>query len=271
MTHVTDDSESYDVLYSNFDSPAMRHVRQAAYGEDIGQHSWVLADDLRRDLVRLRLSKTSTLLDLGCGPCGPLAFAVASTQCRAVGVELSASALQAARGLIGAKGLSQLIELRQLDLNQPLPFPDASFACAMSFDVILHLADREATCRGLARVLMPGGRFLFTDAAVLTGGISNEQMRLRSVHGFTKICAESFNERCLERAGFRVVETEDRTPSVISCATGRLKARLAHREELERLETAGHFDRERQYLETVITLAETKSLSRVMYLAERAS
>ena len=64
----------YDALYRDFDSPVMRQFRQDAYGEDIGQHSWVGADEVRADIDRLSLSRTTRLLDLGCGPCGPLTF-----------------------------------------------------------------------------------------------------------------------------------------------------------------------------------------------------
>jgi hypothetical protein len=40
----------YDGIHGEFDSPLMRQIRQEAYGEDIGQHSWVTADELRSDL-----------------------------------------------------------------------------------------------------------------------------------------------------------------------------------------------------------------------------
>ena len=62
----------YESLYQEFESPLMRELRRDAYGEDIGQHSWVTASDLRRDAVRLGISADGLLLDLGCGPCGPL-------------------------------------------------------------------------------------------------------------------------------------------------------------------------------------------------------
>jgi SAM-dependent methyltransferase len=268
--HSAIPDENYDALYRQFDTPVMHQVRQEAYGEDIGQHSWVLAEDLRRDVTRLRLSGASTLLDLGCGPCGPLVFVVASVGCRGTGVELSAAALDAGRARVAAHGLCKVIELHRFDLNESLPLPSASCTAAMSFDVILHLADREAAFRAVARVLIPGGRFLFTDAAVVTGSISSEQVHARSVHGLIQFAAEGFNERCLEQGGFRLLETEDRTTSVMRSATGRLAARLAHREQLEQIEGRDHFEREQRYLETVLRLAETRSLSRVMYLAEVA-
>jgi SAM-dependent methyltransferase len=268
MSNPVDPDKKYDSLFSQSDTPLMRQVCKEAYGEDIGQHSWVVAEELRKDIARLRLSSAATLVDLGCGPCGPLVFVVDAIRCRAAGVELSAPALDAGRARAASHGVEHLLELRQLDLNEPLPFADASFAAAMSLDVILHIADRAALFREVARILAPGGRLLFTDAAVITGSMSSEQVRLRSIHGLTHFAGVGFNERCLEATGFRLLETEDRTASVLRNAAGRLAARLAHKADLERLEGSEDFVRQQEYLETVIGLAESRTLARIMYLAQ---
>src|SRR5258708_4233502 len=85
----------YESLYQKFESPLMRDLRRDAYGEDIGQHSWVTASDLRRDAVRLGISADGLLLDLGCGPCGPLTFLMKSLGCHGIGFDVSAAALSA--------------------------------------------------------------------------------------------------------------------------------------------------------------------------------
>ena len=41
-------ADKYESFYREFDSPLMRKLRREAYGEDIGQHSWVSADELRQ-------------------------------------------------------------------------------------------------------------------------------------------------------------------------------------------------------------------------------
>src|SRR6266481_310018 len=69
----------YDKLYEHFDLPLMRQLRAEAYGQDIGQHSWVTAEELLGDIPKLKLSPESRLLDLGCGPAGPLTYIVAQT------------------------------------------------------------------------------------------------------------------------------------------------------------------------------------------------
>jgi cyclopropane fatty-acyl-phospholipid synthase-like methyltransferase len=258
----------YDAAYESFDSALMRGLRAEAYGEDIGQHSWVTADELRRDIVRLQLEPSSRLLDLGCGPCGPLTFILSSVGCRATGLELSTAAIAVGRTRAATIAVDHLLTLNEADLNERISVPSGSFDAAMSLDVILHLRDRATFFQDVAQALKPAGRFLFTDAGVVTGSISDVEVQRRSAHGFTQFVPPGFNEKMLERAGFRVLETEDRTASVVTNATGRLTARIAHRDELEELGGAADFERERQYLETVIEISRRGAVSRTMYLAE---
>ena len=261
-------ARGYDSFYKEFDSPLMRRLRSEAYGEDIGQHSWVTAEELRADIARLGLSTSSRFLDLGCGPCGPLTFVLCSVGCRGTGTELSASALEVGRARAASLGVDRLATLLEADLNEPIPLPSGYFDAAMSLDVVLHLRDRAAMFQEVARTLVPGRRFLFTDAGVVTGEISDEEVLRRSAHGYTQFAAPGFNERMLERAGFQLLETEDRTASVFRNATGRLAARLAHREELQQVEGVAGFERQQQYLETVIEISRRGAVSRTMYLAE---
>ncbi len=262
---------SYDTPYDEFNSPLKRQLRSEAYGEDIGQHSWVTAEELQEDLAKLNLSRASRFLDLGCGPGGPLAFVVDRVRCQGSGIDVSAKAIAAGSARVASLGLERRVNLREGDLNQPIPFASGSFDAVMSLDVILHLRDRLLAFREVARVLIPAGRFLFTDAGVITGPISDEEIRLRAVHGHTQFVPPGFNEATLELAGFRVMDREDRTASLLKTATGRLNARLGHREELEQLEGSSEFARQQQYLETVIELAQRSALSRWMYLAESRS
>jgi hypothetical protein len=122
--------------------------------------------------------------------------------------------------------------------------------------------------REVARVLVPGGRFLFTDAGVIAGSISNDEVRPRAVYGYTQFVSSDFNGRMLELAGFQLIEHQDRTASLLKNARGRLAARLAHRAELDPIEGSACFDRHQQYLETVVALSQRRALSRMMYLAE---
>ena len=268
MNTTEPERKGYDSCYESFNSPLQKQLRREAYGQDIGQHSWVTADELEQDIPRLGLSRTSRLLDLGCGPGGPLAFIAKLVGCQGSGTDISAHAIAAARVRIASLGLGELITLQVADLRDPIPHASGSFDAVMSMDVVLHLPDRTGFVREVARVLVPGGRFLFTDAGIITGAISDEGVRLRAVHGRNHLVPAGFNERILELAGLRLLESHDRTQSLLKNARGRLTARLGHRAELEKLEGSTAFEREQRYLETVINLSERGSLSRMAYLAE---
>ena len=263
-------ASGYDTLYAAFDSPLMRRVRSEAYGEDIGQHSWVTADELSSDIERLSLTATSRLLDVGCGPCGPLVFTVRATGCAGTGADVSASALVSGAARARASGVQERITLLEADLNLPLPFPNRSFDAIMSLDVVIHLADRKALLEEMARVLVPAGKLLFTDAGVISGPISNEEIRRRSAHGCSQFVPPGCNEALLRVAGFRLIDREDRTASVLLNARGRLRAMDAHRPAIEALEGEEAFAGQQRYLETVVELAERGALARVMYFAESA-
>ena len=269
MAAVTESSaDGYESFYREFDSPLMRQLRREAYGEDIGQHSWVSADELRSDLRRLGLTASSRFLDLGCGPGGPLCFVVSELGCHGTGLELSPSAVQAGRSRAVALGIESLVSVEPCDLNEPLGFEAGSFDAIVSLDVVLHLRDRAGLFREVARLLPAGGKFLFTDAGVITGPVSNEDIRKRSVHGYTQFVVAGCNEGLLAFAGLRLIETEDRTTSVLKNAKGRLAAMQAHRAELEQMSGAPALAGQQDYLETLIDLSERKAVSRVMYLVE---
>ena len=262
-------NDDYESLYEGFESPLMRELRRESYGEDIGQHSWVSAADLRRDIVRLGAPVGGQLLDLGCGPCGPLTFILTSVDSHGIGLDRSAAALAA--GLVRARslGVDTRIKLREADLDGPIPLDSNCIDAVISFDVLLHLRDRLRAFREVSRVLKRGARLLFTDAGVVTGSISNEEVIARSIHGFSQFCSPGFNEKMLEAAGLVLLETEDRTAALIEIATGRFAARLNHQAELERVEGAVGFTRYQKYLQSVISISERGAVSRMMYLAAR--
>lgn len=269
MTSSTNpEHPGYDDFYREFDSQLMQQVRSEAYLRDIGQHSWVTAEELEEDVARLQLTRSSRLLDLGCGPGGPLTFLANLAGCHGLGLDVSAEGIAAARARATSLRLDGLVTWQQADLNKPIPSADDSFDAVMSLDVILHLHDRLAVFREVKRALASGGRFLFTDAGVITGPVSDGEVRFRAAHGYTQFVPPGINERMLEEVGFRLIESSDRTASLLKTALGRLAARLAHRVELEKLEGSTSFERQLKFLETVIGLSERGAVSRMMYLGE---
>lgn len=265
----TPPESGYDRIYSDFDSDLRRQIRAEAYGEDVGQHSWVTAVELDWALSMLALSDASRVLDIGCGPGGPLVFIARRIGCEAVGIDVSGPAIAAARRRVAGAGLEGRVFVRQVDADAPLDFSEASFHAVTAIDVVLHVHDRARLFVDVARLLKPGGRFWFTDAAVVTGAVSNEEIGVRAAQGFTQLVPPGFNEQTLADAGLLLVRVDDRTESLLQNASGRLNARLAHRRQVEELEGADAFDRQQRYLDMVITLARRRAMTRVSYVAER--
>jgi len=264
---MASDEPSYDATYDLFDSPVMSQVRRDVYGRDFGQHSWVTVEELEHHIDTLALAPTSRLLDFGCGPGGPLTFVIERAACFGLGIDVSRPALASARVRITAAGLGERITVVETEAGEPLPAADASIDAAMALDVILHVPDRIAVFREIARVLKPGGRYLFTDAGVLTGPVSVGELMLRAPHGPTQVVPVGVNECLLAQAGFRDITCRDRTDMLAAVASRRLASRQAHRAELEALEGAARFARQLQYLETVAGLAVRGALSRFEYVA----
>jgi SAM-dependent methyltransferase len=58
--------------------------------------------------------------------------------------------------------LQQAVIHAPVDLTQPLPFPDESFDLVLATEVLEHLPSHAPVVQEIARILKPGGHFLFT-------------------------------------------------------------------------------------------------------------
>src|SRR5204862_6670583 len=94
---VEPEGRGYDKLYEEFDSPLWQQLRREAYGEDIGQHSWVTADELQEDISLLKLARPSHFLDLGCRAGGTLTFVVGHLGCQDSRIDVSEQVTAALR------------------------------------------------------------------------------------------------------------------------------------------------------------------------------
>jgi len=95
--------------------------------------------------------------DIGCGG-GLLAEELARLGASVTGVDPSAPSLATARAHAAATGLA--IDYRQ-GSGERLPLPDAWADVACCADVLEHVSDVPAVVREAARILKPGGLFLY--------------------------------------------------------------------------------------------------------------
>lgn len=98
-----------------------------------------------------------SLLDVGSGG-GFLAEAFARMGCRVTGIDLSEESAQTA----DAHARSSSLKIHcQAGAGTALPYADDSFDVVACCDVLEHISDWEGAITEIARVLKPGGLFLF--------------------------------------------------------------------------------------------------------------
>src|SRR5262245_12665829 len=124
----------YDVNYANFHSDLYAGVRRDAFGEDLGQNSWLTAREQDEFLPFLNLAAGRKLLDVACGAGGPALRLAARTGCSVAGVDLHPAAIAAATALAAARGLAGVADFRLADASVPLPFPDESIDAITCID-----------------------------------------------------------------------------------------------------------------------------------------
>jgi SAM-dependent methyltransferase len=261
--------ELYDNVYADFGSAAELAVRREAYGEDLGQSSWLTAAEWLGFADRLGVGTGSDVLEVGSGSGGPAIYLAAACGCRVTGVDINEHGVRNARSLAESRGLSARVGFETVDASRPLPFGENRFDAIVSNDAMCHIAGRAAVLGDWYRVLRPGGRALFTDALVVTGPISHEELATRSSIGYYVFVPPGANERMLREAGFELKAVDDATANAAEVASRWHDARARHREALVSREGAGNFEGLQRFLRCVQTLSSERRLSRFAYLAEK--
>jgi SAM-dependent methyltransferase len=261
----------YGAHYREFAGELYAEVRREAFGEDIGQNSWLTVDELGRFRPWLRLGPSVRLLDVACGSGGPALHLAELAECDVVGIELDDDAVTNGNRVAHEKGLEARAAFVQGDANVRLPFDDASFDAVLCIDAINHFRDRARVFEDWARVLRPGGRLVFTDPVVVTGALGSDELEARASIGYFLFVPPGENERLLAAAGLSVVSVEDTTERLADVAQRRGDARAAHDEALRGVEGDESFDGRQRFFETVALLARERRLSRFVYVAERSA
>ena len=96
-------------------------------------------------------------LDIGCGG-GFLTEEFAALGCQVTGIDPSPASIGAARDHAASRGLH--IDYR-VGSGEHLPIPDSAYGLAYCCDVLEHVSDADRVISETARVLEPGGLYLF--------------------------------------------------------------------------------------------------------------
>jgi 2-polyprenyl-6-hydroxyphenyl methylase / 3-demethylubiquinone-9 3-methyltransferase len=134
-----------------WDEAGFLHALAALNPARFGYMRRILVEELRVELVGL------DVLDIGCGG-GLLAEEFARLGCVVTGVDPSEVSLAAARSHAAGQGLAIAY---QLALGESLPFVDESFDVVYCCDVLEHVDELRRVIAETARVLRPGGTYLY--------------------------------------------------------------------------------------------------------------
>jgi 2-polyprenyl-6-hydroxyphenyl methylase/3-demethylubiquinone-9 3-methyltransferase len=176
------------------------------------------SDDIRwvrtlKNLVPGRLAwfdaridwQRKAVLDLGCAG-GFMAEALAQRGADVTGIDPAAEAINAARAHARKGGLRIGYDV---GVGEALPYADATFDAVVCVDVLEHVADLTMVLAQVARVLRPGGLFMFDTinrnplARLATITIAEDVLRLlpRGTHDPAMFIKPRELQRALQGAG----------------------------------------------------------------------
>ena len=259
----------YDNAYGNYESDGYRLVRIETYGQDLGQTSWVTTEESNKIPDLLGLRRDSSVLEIGCGAGGYALYLAEKVGCRLVGVDINTAGVRNANQLALARGLAARAHFEQCDVSKTLPFEDKTFVAVFSNDVLCHIPGRPEVLREIFRVLRPGGRMLFSDALVVGGLVSHDEIATRSSIGYYVYSPPGENERLMAQAGFGQIRVTDTTDGAARIAQRWHDAREKRKEELVAAEGDINFEGLQRFLSCAQRLMSERRLLRYLYVASK--
>ena len=259
----------YESTYGHFSADVREEIWREVYGRDIGQNSWLTAEELERFAALAGWSRETRLLEIGCGSGGPALFLAQTVGLAVTGLDISAPGIAAAAAQASASALGERVRFLCIDGSGGLPFDDAGFDAVLCIDAINHLPDRAGALAEWRRVLGPSGVVVYTDPVILTGAVTHAELAERSAIGYFLFVPPGENERFLRDAGFELLHVEDVSENEAAISARRMAARERRRDQLMAIEDAATFESTQRFLATVHALASRRALSRFVFIARK--
>ena len=264
---MPDQADLYNTSYGNAGVALYSEARRETYGYDLGQTSWVSAEELAEIPRMLGIDASANVLDIGCGAGGYALHFAETIGCQVTGIDVNKHGIHAGEQSAQAQRLSDRVRFLVHDGSTRLPFPDQAFSAAYSNDAFCHIPNRVGLLRECGRVLKPRGRLLFSDALVVNGALSNEEMSVRSSIGYYIFVPRGENERLIQEAGLILVQSRDTSERAAAISEKWRDARARKTAELVKIEGEENFQGLQRFLDCVHTLTSEKRLARLLYVA----
>ena len=191
------------------------NIHQGYWPDSAGEDTISAASDRLTDLVISKLGPLAgrTVLDVGSGPGRPALGVARATGASVVGIALSRYQIEVATGKAAAENLADRVRFEYADAVD-LPFAADSFDAAWAIESLVHMPDRPAALREIARVLRPGARLVVSDLALHAEPDDEHGQGVLAAFTFGAAISSSIPlvaeyPGLLRDAGFRVVEQLD--------------------------------------------------------------
>ena len=182
------------------------------------------------------------VLDIGSGYGGAARYLADTFGCEVTALNLSEKENERNRELNKERGLSDNITVVDGSF-EAIPADDESFDIIWSQDAILHSGYREKVLQEVARVLKPGGRFVFTDP-MQSDDCPNGVLQsiLDRIH-LSTLGSPKFYRDNLSALGMTEVSFEEHTQQLINHYSSVLQETKNRQHELENAVTPEYIER----------------------------
>ncbi|KPJ93941.1 MAG: methyltransferase [Gammaproteobacteria bacterium SG8_15] len=192
-------------------------------GEDIHIGLYVQDDEsivdasqrtVTRMAEKLDVQQDFQVLDIGSGYGGAARYLVEKYGCSVTALNLSEKENERARILNKERGLDSKISVMDGSFEH-IPAEENQFDVVWSQDAILHSGNRQQVINEVARVLKPGGQFIFTDPMQSDNcpdGVL--QPILDRIH-LSSLGSPGFYQHACKKAGLQEVSFEERTEQLV--------------------------------------------------------
>jgi len=255
-----------------FDAVAARGIAREHISEEVLQrhdqdhYGGTAAVD--RLMAEAGVTAADRVLDICSGLGGPARYLAWKAGCRVTGIDLTASRVAGATALTEAAGLADKVQFRQGNALA-LPFADADFTLAISQEAFAHIPDKPALVAGIARVLQPGGRLVFSDILSRERLGEHDARRLFDGMRFSEIATEADYSGWLGAAGMGVVRVTDLSEEWTRILVERHAMYRSLREQTVARLGLEHFERYDQAYEHFVGLYRSGVLAGALFHARR--